>query len=61
MPVKSKGLTGIINYLGNPVAVYNFAEMLSIPSTRKLQTELIDLLNTHEKAHVDWVDALNNH
>ena len=24
-PVKSKGLTGIINYLGNPVAVYNFA------------------------------------
>lgn len=58
MPVKSKGLTGIINYLGNPVAVYNFAEMLGIPSTRKLQTELIDLLNTHEKAHVDWVDAL---
>ena len=57
-PVKSKGLTGIINYLGNPVAVYNFAEMLSIPSTRELKTELVDLLDASEKDHVDWVDAL---
>lgn len=57
-PVKSKGLIGIINYLGNPVAVYNFAEMLSIPSTRELKTELVDLLDAREKDHVDWVDAL---
>lgn len=57
-PVKSKGLTGIINYLGNPVAVYNFAEMLSIPSTRELKSELVELLNAREKDHVDWVDAL---
>lgn len=57
-PVKSKGLTGIINYLGNPVAVYNFAEMLSIPSTRELKTELVDLLNAREQDHFDWVDAL---
>lgn len=57
-PVKSKGLTGIINYLGNPVAVYNFAEMLSIPSTRELKTELVDLLDAREKDHVDWIDAL---
>lgn len=57
-PVKSKGLTGIINYLGNPVAVYNFAKMLSIPSTREVKTELVDLLNAHEKEHLDWVDAL---
>jgi len=57
-PVKSKGLTGIINYLGNPVAVYNFAEMLSIPSSRELKTELVELLNTREKDHDDWIDAL---
>lgn len=57
-PVKSKGLTGIINYLGNPVAVYNFAEMLHIQSTREIKSELVDLLNTNEKAHVDWIDAL---
>lgn len=57
-PVKSKGLTGIINYLGNPVAVYNFAEMLSIPSTRELKSDLVELLNTREKDHVDWIDAL---
>ena len=57
-PVKSKGLTGIINYLGNPVAVYNFAEMLSIPSTRQLKSELVDLLDAREQDHVDWVDAL---
>lgn len=59
-PVKSKGLTGIINYLGDPVAVYNFAEMLNIPSTRELKTELVDLLNAREKDHVDWVDALEH-
>lgn len=57
-PVKSKGLTGIINYLGNPVAVYNFAEMLSIPSTREIKSELVDLLDAREQDHVDWVDAL---
>ena len=57
-PVKSKGLTGIINYLGNPVAVYNFAEMLSIPSTRELKSGLVDLLDAREKDHVDWIDAL---
>jgi len=57
-PVQSKGLTGVINYLGNPVAVYNFAEMLSIPSTRELKNELVDLLDAREKDHVDWVDAL---
>ena len=57
-PVQSKGLTGIINYLGNPVAVYNFAEMLSIPSTRDLKGDLVELLNAREKDHVDWVDAL---
>ena len=57
-PVKSKGLTGIINYLGNPVAVYNFAEMLSIPSSRELKTELVELLNVREKDHDDWIDAL---
>ena len=57
-PVKSKGLTGIINYLGNPVAVYNFAEMLSIPSTRELKSDLVDLLNAKEKDHVEWIDAL---
>jgi len=57
-PVKSKGLTGIINYLGDPVAVYNFAEMLSIPSSRELKTELVDLLDAREKDHVDWVEAL---
>ena len=57
-PVKSKGLTGIINYLGNPVAVYNFAEMLSIPSTRELKNELVELLDAREKDHIDWIDAL---
>lgn len=57
-PVKSKGLTGIINYLGNPVAVYNFAEMLNIPSTREIKTDLVDTLNIHEKNHVDWLGAL---
>ena len=57
-PVKSKGLTGIINYLGNPVAVYNFAEMLSIPSTRELKSDLVDLLNAREKDHDEWIDAL---
>lgn len=57
-PVKSKGLTGIINYLGSPVAVYNFAEMLSIPSTREIKSELVELLNVREKDHVDWVNAL---
>jgi len=59
-PVKSKGLTGIINYLGNPVAVYNFAEMLSIPSTRKIKSDLVELLDAREKDHVDWIDALEH-
>lgn len=57
-PVKSKGLTGIINYLGNPVAVYNFAEMLSIPSTREIKAGLVELLDEREKDHIDWVNAL---
>lgn len=57
-PVKSKGLTGIINYLGNPVAVYNFAEMLNIPSTREMKSRLVELLDAREKEHLDWVDAL---
>ncbi len=57
-PVKSKGLTGIINYLGNPVAVYNFAEMLSIPSTREIKSGLVELLNAREQDHIDWIDAL---
>lgn len=57
-PVKSKGLTGIINYLGSPVAVYNFAEMLGIPSTREIKSETVELLNAREQDHVDWVDAL---
>ncbi|MFK5912781.1 MAG: CZB domain-containing protein [Woeseiaceae bacterium] len=57
-PVKSKGLTGIINYLGNPVAVYNFAEMLNIRSSREQNAELSDLLNAREKDHIDWIDAL---
>ena len=57
-PVKSKGLTGIINYLGNPVAVYNFAEMLNIPSTREMKSRLVELLDAREKDHIDWLDAL---
>ena len=57
-PVKSKGLTGIINYLGCPVAVYNFAEMLSISSTREIKAGLVELLDAREKDHVDWVNAL---
>ena len=59
-PVKSKGLTGIINYLGSPVAVYNFAEMLSIPSTREIKSGLVELLDAREKEHIEWVDALEN-
>ncbi len=57
-PVKSKGLIGVINYLGNPAAVYNFAEMLSIPSTREIKSELVALLDAREQDHVDWVNAL---
>lgn len=57
-PVKSKGLIGIIKYLGNPVAVYNFAEMLSIPSTRELKSGLVELLNERENDHDEWINAL---
>ncbi len=57
-PVKSRGLNGIINYLGNPVAVYDFAAMLNIPSTRELKQELVALLDAREQDHIDWLNAL---
>jgi len=57
-PVKSRGLMGVINYMDEPVAVYNFADMLRIPSTRNIKTNLVELLNQREQDHIDWVDAL---
>ena len=57
-PVKSRGLMGVINYMDVPVAVYNFAEMLNIPSTRYIKSGLVDLLNEREQDHIDWLDAL---
>jgi len=57
-PIKSRGLMGIINYMDEPVAVYNFAEMLAIPSTRQVKSGLVELLNAREQDHVDWIDAL---
>ncbi len=57
-PVKSRGLMGVIDYMDVPVAVYNFAEMLNIPSTRQIKTGLVDLLNAREQDHVDWINAL---
>ncbi len=57
-PVKSRGLMGVINYMDEPVAVYNFAEMLDIPSTREIKSNLVALLNAREQDHIDWVDAL---
>jgi len=57
-PVKSRGLMGVINYMDVPVAVYNFAEMLNIPSTRHIKSGLVDLLNAREQDHDDWLDAL---
>ncbi len=57
-PVKSRGLMGVINYMDEPVAVYNFAEMLNIPSTRQIKSGLVALLNEREQDHINWVDAL---
>lgn len=57
-PVKSRGLMGVINYMDEPVAVYNFAEMLNIPSTRNIKSNLVELLNLREQDHIDWLDAL---
>lgn len=57
-PVKSRGLMGVINYMDEPIAVYNFAEMLNIPSTRHIKSDLVELLNAREQDHVEWVDAL---
>ena len=57
-PVKSRGLMGVINYMDEPVAVYNFAEMLNIPSTRQIKSGLVALLNEKEQDHIDWIDAL---
>ncbi len=57
-PVRSRGLTGVIDYLGQPVAVYDFAAMLGIPSTREVKEELVSLLDAREKDHIDWIDAL---
>jgi len=57
-PVKSRGLMGVINYMDEPVAVYNFAEMLNIPSTRQIKSRLVDLLNSFEQDHINWVDTL---
>lgn len=59
-PIHSRGLLGIINYQEEPVAVYNFAEMLSIPSNLDLKNELIETLNAREQDHVDWLDALEH-
>ena len=57
-PVKSRGLMGVINYMDVPVAVYNFAEMLNIPSTRSIKSGLVESLNASEQDHDDWLDAL---
>ncbi len=57
-PVKSRGLMGVINYMDEPVAVYNFAEMLNIPSTRHIKSNLVELLNARERDHIEWIDAL---
>lgn len=57
-PVKSRGLMGVINYMDEPVAVYNFAEMLNIASTRNIKEGLVELLNASEQDHIDWLDAL---
>lgn len=57
-PVKSRGLMGVINYMDEPVAVYNFADMLNISSTRHIKSNLVELLNAREQDHVEWVDAL---
>jgi len=57
-PVKSRGLMGVINYMDEPVAVYNFAEMLNIPSTRNIKTNMVELLNAREQDHIEWIDAL---
>jgi len=57
-PVKSRGLMGVINYMDEPVAVYNFAEMLNIASTRHIKVGLVELLNASEQDHIDWLDAL---
>lgn len=59
-PVKSRGLMGVINYMDEPVAVYNFAEMLNILSTRHIKANLVDLLNAREQDHIEWLDALED-
>ena len=59
-PIQSRGLLGIINYQEEPVAVYNFAEMLSIPSAHDIKQNLIEVLDAREQDHVNWIAALEH-
>ncbi len=57
-PLQTPGLLGVVEYRGTPMAVYNFARLLGIPSGEDEKKELIETLHAREQDHIDWMEAL---
>lgn len=56
----SPGFIGLIDYQGAVVPVIDFAHILGRKNNHEEKEELIHMLSTREKEHLDWVEALEH-
>ena len=60
LPAQAKGLMGMVEFQGNAVPVFDFANMLDFDSGVEKNKQLIQLLSDREKDHIDWIEALED-
>ncbi len=60
LPVKGRGLKGAVMYRSHPTPLFDFSEVVNLPSPFEENEKLINMLYDREKDHVSWLNALEN-
>jgi chemotaxis signal transduction protein len=60
VPVEEKGLCGVIRFQGVVVPVLDFAHRINVRSGFDTMADLIEIFDTREQDHIDWLNALEN-
>ncbi len=60
LPVKGKGLKGALMYRSQPTPLFDFSEVVGLPSPFEENKKLINMLHDRESDHVNWLNALEN-
>jgi len=60
VPKGDTSLVRVFNFQGSQISLYNFSQLIGIPSQREESLQLIELLAARRQDHVNWMQALEH-